>query len=49
MNNNVYDIDRIRLERELKDLTKQNNTPAPENMSNWPTSVIQSAINSLKK
>ncbi|MDN4094339.1 hypothetical protein QYF48_16140 [Brevibacillus agri] len=48
MNNNVYDIDRVRLERELKELTKQNNAPALENLQNWPSAVIQSAINSLK-
>ncbi|MGF9796378.1 hypothetical protein [Brevibacillus agri] len=44
--NHIYDLNRERKIRELNDLAKQHVVPAPENISNWPTSLIQAAINS---
>ncbi|USG65116.1 hypothetical protein NDK47_23830 [Brevibacillus ruminantium] len=49
MNKNAYDLNRERKKREMKNLAKQHAMPAPENLSNWPTSVIQSVINSIQK
>lgn len=46
--NNVHNLDRERKKRELIDLVKQYAVPTPENYSNWPTSVIQSVINSIQ-